>query len=78
MKSSQLLKIKAQMSSIWAKGYMLMTVCMLSDLTSLPLLVGGRRSWYVAKSMPKCNLGLERQKCMWALDIYHKSQKVDL
>ena len=28
-----LLKIKSQMSSIWAKGYMLLIVCVLSDLT---------------------------------------------
>ena len=27
------MKIKAQMSSIWAKGCMLMIVCVLSDLT---------------------------------------------
>ena len=32
MKKAQLLKIKAQMSSIWAKGCMLMIVCVLSDL----------------------------------------------
>ena len=45
----QLLKIKAQVSSIWAKGYILMTVsvCVLSDLTCLPLLGGGRKSLYV-------------------------------
>ena len=30
---AQLVKIKAQMSSIWAKGYMLMIVSVLSDLT---------------------------------------------
>ena len=28
-----ILKIKAQVSSIWAKGCVLMTVCVLSDLT---------------------------------------------
>ena len=33
VKGAQLLKIKAQVSSIWAKGYMLMTVCVLSNLT---------------------------------------------
>ena len=33
MKRAQLLKINAQMSSIWAKGCMLMNVCVLSDLT---------------------------------------------
>ena len=34
-KRAQLLKIKAQVSSIWAKGCILMTVCVcvLSDLT---------------------------------------------
>ena len=43
----QLLKIKAPVSSIWAKGCILMIVCVLSDLTSLPLLGGGRKSWYI-------------------------------
>ena len=33
MKLAQLLKMKAQMSRIWAKGCMLMIVCVLSDLT---------------------------------------------
>ena len=33
VKRVQLLKIKVQMSSIWAKGCMLMIVCVLSDLT---------------------------------------------
>ena len=33
--------------SIWAKGWILMTVCVLSDLTWLPLLGGGRKSWYI-------------------------------
>ena len=33
MKRAQLLNIKSQMSSIWAKGCMLMIVCLLSDLT---------------------------------------------
>ena len=44
---AQLLKIKAQVSSIWAKGCILMTVCVLSDLTWLPLLGVGRKSWYI-------------------------------
>ena len=37
------------MSSIWAKGCILMTVCMcvLSDLTRLPLLGVERKSWYI-------------------------------
>ena len=43
----QILKIKAQVSSIWAKGRILMTVCVLSDLTRLPLLGVGRKSWYI-------------------------------
>ena len=47
VKRAQLLKIKAQMSSIRAKGCMFMTVCVLSDLTHLPLLGGGRKSWYI-------------------------------
>ena len=38
---------KAQMSNIWAKGYMLMIVCVLSDLTRLPLLGGGLKSLYI-------------------------------
>ena len=33
VKKAQLLKIKAQLSSIWTKGCILMTVCVLSDLT---------------------------------------------
>ena len=33
VKRAQLLKIKAQVSSTWAKGCILMTVCVLSDLT---------------------------------------------
>ena len=37
---------KGQMSSIWAKGYVLMIVCVLSD----SLLGGGRRSWYIIMS----------------------------
>ena len=34
-------------SSIWAKGCMLMIVCVLSDLTWPPLLGGWRKSWYI-------------------------------
>ena len=33
IKRAKLLNIEAQMSSIWAKGCMLMIVCVLSDLT---------------------------------------------
>ena len=33
VKGVQLLNNKLQMLSIWAKGYMLMIVCVLSDLT---------------------------------------------
>ena len=33
VKRAQLLKIKAQVSNIWAKVCFLMTVCVLSDLT---------------------------------------------
>ena len=47
VKRAQVLKIKAEVSSIWAKGCILMTVCVLSDLTSLPLLGVGRKSWYI-------------------------------
>ena len=32
-KMAQLLNIKAQMLSIWAKGFMLLTASLLSDLT---------------------------------------------
>ena len=42
----QLLKIKAQMSGILAKGCVLL-VCVLYDLTWLPLHGGGRKSWYI-------------------------------
>ena len=41
-KGAKRLKIKAQLSSIWAKGCILMTVCVLSDLIWLPLLGVGR------------------------------------
>ena len=37
-KMAQLLKIKAQVSSIWAKGCILMTVCVLCDDVTTPLL----------------------------------------
>ena len=47
VKRAQLLKIKSKMSSIWAKGCMFMIVCVLSVLTWLPLLGGGRKSWYI-------------------------------
>ena len=47
LKRVQLQKIKVQIKSIWAKVFMLMIVCVLSDLTSLPLLGGGRNSWYI-------------------------------
>ena len=48
VKRAQLLKIKAQVSSILAKGCMLdYCVCVLSDLTWLPLLGGGRKSCYI-------------------------------
>ena len=40
-KRVQLLKIKAQLSGIWAKGCMLMIVFVLSHLTCLPFLVEG-------------------------------------
>ena len=33
--------------SIWAKGCMLMIVCVLADLTGLPLLIGGRKLCYI-------------------------------
>ena len=35
------------MLSIWAKGCILMTVCVLFDLIWLPLLSVGRKSWYI-------------------------------
>ena len=47
VKRAQLLKFKAQLSSIRAKGCILMTVCVLSDLTWLPLFGVGRKSWYI-------------------------------
>ena len=46
VKMAQLLNIKVQVSSIWAKGCILMTVFVLPDLTWLPLL-GGRKSCYI-------------------------------
>ena len=45
---AQLLKIKTQLSSIWAKGCFLVTVCVfLPDLTRLTLLGVGRKSWNI-------------------------------
>ena len=41
VKRPQLLKIKAQLSSIWAKGCILITVCVLSDWHDYPSLVEG-------------------------------------
>ena len=41
VKRAQLRNTKTQMSSIWAKGCMLMIVCVLSDLTYYPSLVEG-------------------------------------
>ena len=46
-KNRKLLKIKEQMLSIWPKACMLMILCVLPDLTLLPLLGGGRKSWYI-------------------------------
>ena len=45
-KITQLLKIKAQLSSIWAKGCILGD-CVLSDIAGLPLLGGGIKSCYI-------------------------------
>ena len=42
---AQLLKIKAQLSSIWAKGCILMTVCVF--LMTTPPWCLGRKSWYI-------------------------------
>ena len=47
VKRAQLLKINAQVSSIWAKVHLDDCVCVLSDLTLLPLLRVGRKSWYI-------------------------------
>ena len=47
VKRAQLLNIKTQMSSIWAKGCMLMIMYVLSDLTRLPLLGGERKALYI-------------------------------
>ena len=38
---------KAQVSRIWAKGFMLMIVCVLPDLAWLPLIGLGRKSWCI-------------------------------
>ena len=46
VKMTQLLNIKAQMSSIYAKGCMLMIMCVLTGLTWLPLL-GGFISYFI-------------------------------
>ena len=44
---AQFLKIKENMSSIWPKACTLMIVGVLYDLTWLPLLGGGSKSWYI-------------------------------
>ena len=46
MKRAQLLNTHSQISSIWAKGCMLI-MCVLSDLICLPLLGVWRKSWYI-------------------------------
>ena len=46
-KRAQRLKMKAQVSSIWAKGCILVIWCVLSNLTRLPILSGWRKSWYI-------------------------------
>ena len=56
VKRAQLLKSKALMSSIWASECMLMMLCVLSDLTWLPILGGGRKSWYIIISIIKPQL----------------------
>ena len=38
---------QGQAASIWAKGCMLMIVCVYVDLAWLPILGGGRKSWYI-------------------------------
>ena len=85
---AQLLNIKEQMSSIWARGCMLMIVCVLSDLTWLPLLRGGRKSWNIiysnkvwsltfACSLKHCS---DKQSCisnkisaMWSCAIWYNT-----
>ena len=49
LKMAQLLEIKARVSSLWAKECNCTTLCVyvLSDLTWLPLLCGGRKPWYI-------------------------------
>ena len=37
----------AELSSIWVQGCMLIIVRVLSDLSSLPLLGRGRKSWFI-------------------------------
>ena len=47
VKRVQLLKTKVYVPSIWAKGWMFEgCVCVLSDLTWLPFIGWGRKSWY--------------------------------
>ena len=47
------------MSSIWAKKYVDDCVCVLSDLTGLPLIGVGRESWYII-IMFELNIGQRR------------------
>ena len=42
-----MLKINAQIQVYGLRGVCLMIVCVLFELTWLPLLGGGRKSWYI-------------------------------
>ena len=52
VKRAQLPNTKSQMSSIWAKLCMLMIICVLFDLTRVPFLAGGRKSWDLITCLP--------------------------
>ena len=48
VKRRQLLKLKTQETIVYGlRGKCLMILCVLSDLTRLPILGGGRKSWYI-------------------------------
>ena len=50
--------------SIWATGCMLMIACVLSDLIWLPLIGGGRKSWYIIIIFIAENVLLEANKSL--------------
>ena len=71
VKMAQLLNTKAQMSSIWAKGFMLMIMCVLTfHLTRPPLLGGGRKSWYIIIISKDCKNKIIKLRIEYKIEYY--------